>query len=162
MTLSLKPLSFFRIARHASSSPSSSMLPMRHRPWLMRMQQATTLRLFRALAALSGIGLLGLLSVELWVVDLPAADWLIEWLLLGVTAYVYVVALINGVWDAQKQRMELDPMISLLIIALLMLLAVAYIRTAIYGEVTRMPYYEVLGIAVAILLATTLIAYIER
>lgn len=161
MLSSIRPVSVLRFWKRASHFGNHTIRLSILHACMEKMKKATSLWLFRIFAALSLLGLASLLVLELFS-TLGQEVWLIEFLLVGLTAYVYVIALINGHWCEQKHRFELDPTISLLMLALLLLLVVACIRTLVFHESSLIPYWEVMGVALMILLATTLVAFIER
>ncbi len=156
------PLSAWRIALH--HHPVARPLGQSHQPHPLwdRMKKATHWWLLRILALLVALGCLTFVCIELFVGYVPLSAWMIVLLMAGLTAYVYVVVLINGHWNEQRHRMELDPIISLLILAMLLLIVVAWVRTMLLGEQSWLPYLDALGVGLAVLLATTLIAFIER
>ena len=156
------PLSAWRVALHRRAAVSAERRPASLHPVVSKLHHAARSWLLMALMAIALLGAAVLLVLQLFVGHIPFSAWLVVLLLLGLVVFVYIITLIAGHWDVRTQRMQLDPMISLLVMALFLLIIVAWVRTTFLGEQTWWPYLDALGVAIALLLATTLIAFIER
>lgn len=128
---------------------------------LNTIRRATTAWLFRVFLVIT-IGC-GLTIMVLEVTkDVTFKVWYIELLLIALLGFMLIITMINGKWNEETQCMEVEPVINMLMIGLLLLLAAAYIFDVILEEHSMLPYWEALGVAVAVLVATSLIALMER
>lgn len=125
------------------------------------LRKATTAWLFRVLLVLTIVGAITLLVLDV-VKDVAFAVWYIEFLLIALLVFMLIITLINGKWNENTQSMEVEPVINLLMIGLLMLVVAAYICDVILHEDSVRPYLEALGVAVIVLVATSLIAWMDR
>lgn len=111
--------------------------------------------------------ILGLLVASVLVVGglkfaavaMPVNVWIGPIILLALFVLTYVVAFLGGDWDDEEKQFDMDPLITILLAALVLSGAISFYQGVFGGEAGIEPYFEPIGIAVAVLLATG-VAYI--
>ena len=100
-----------------------------------------------------GLPLCGIYSHEgLWIA--PVLSFVLF-------ALTYLVAYLGGEWDEEQKSFDIDSLFTILLFALLLSGAIAFYN-GVYGGVDGVgPYLELIGIAVAVLLATTVAHILE-
>ena len=93
-----------------------------------------------------------LITLDALAIHLPLSPWVILTVQMALLLFVYPHTL----------HWQVDAMISLLLIALLCLVALAYYRIIAWGETGITPYLTPLCIAFAILLATSISYHLDR
>ena len=83
---------------------------------LNRLKQATTFWLFRLMIGITIASIAVIPVLQLTVENLPKSVWSIVWVLLIAIVFVYLVTLVNGTWDEQKRRIQVDPLVILMMI----------------------------------------------
>ena len=74
----------------------------------------------------------------------------------------YLVAYWGGGWDGEKRIFDLDPLVTILLAALVLSGAIAFYQGVFGGVSGFEPYFEPVGIAVAVVLATGVAHWLER
>ena len=120
---------------------------------LNRLKQATTFWLFRLMIGITIASIAVIPVLQLTVENLPKSVWSIVWVLLIAIVFVYLVTLVNGTWDEQKRRIQVDPLVILMMIIVITAGCAAYCQDILFNE-GEIPYITYLAIAVIILLAT--------
>ena len=89
----------------------------------------------------------------------------VSWLLLlsiALCAYVFVIVWVSGHWNEQKQRMQLSPILSVLIVILLFSCVLAFLQH-MFAEVSVLSAYIFpLCIATTTLIMAIIIGVLER
>ena len=80
-------------------------------------------------------------------------------ILLALFLLVYVIAFFGGDWNEDKKKFDMDPLVTILLAALILSGAISFYQGVFGGEAGFKPYFEPIGIAIALLLATG-VAYI--
>ena len=116
--------------------------------WLVKV----ILGLFAAsIIAVAGLKIAGIL--------MPANIWGGPVILVALFFLTYLVAFLGGDWDEDEKKFDMDPLITILLAALVLSGAISFYQGVFGGEAGIKPYFEPIGIAVAVLLATG-VAYI--
>lgn len=132
-------------------------------PRLMdKVSQATTCWLVKGMLIANIFLIVLILIIDIVITNMPYSVWYISLVFIVLLGLVFFITMINGRWNATKQRMEIDPLISILMIALAFSGIVAFYQSVFGGEEGIQPYLEPLGIALAILLATSITYVLER
>ena len=116
-------------------------------------------------ASLLFITCLNIVGVELHAVDGKLVGhriWLAPIILSVFFAFTYLIAFLGGQWDEEKRKFEIDSLVSILMAALLFSGVISFYQSVFGGEEGFAPYFEPLGIAVAVLLATGVAYLLER
>ena len=80
-------------------------------------------------------------------------------ILLVLFLFIYIVSFFGGDWKEDEKKFDMDPLVTILLAALILSGAISFYQGVFGGEVGFKPYFEPIGIAVALLLATG-VAYI--
>ena len=87
--------------------------------------------------------------------------WIAPVLSFVLFALTYLVAYLGGEWNEEEKEFDIDSLFTILLFALLLSGSIAFYN-GIYGGVEGWePYLELIGIAVAVLLATTVAHFLE-
>ncbi len=92
-------------------------------------------------------------------VSMSANIWVGPVILAVLFFLTYLVAFLGGEWDDDEKKFDMDPLITILLAALVLSGAISFYQGVFGGEAGIEPYFEPIGIAVAVLLATG-VAYI--
>ena len=92
-------------------------------------------------------------------IAMPANIWVGPVILIALFFLTYLVAFLGGDWDEDEKKFDMDPLITILLAALVLSGAISFYQGVFGGEAGIEPYFEPIGIAVAVLLATG-VAYI--
>ena len=84
--------------------------------------------------------------------------WIAPLVVLVLFVITYVVVFLGGKWDEQEGKIQMDPLFSILLFALLLSGGISFYQGVFAGIEGWHPYLEPLGIAMAVLLATA-VAY---
>lgn len=87
--------------------------------------------------------------------------WIAPVLSLVLFLLTYLVAYLGGEWDEEKKEFDIDSLFTILLFALLLSGAISFYQGVFGGESGWTPYLEPVGIAVAVLLATTVAHILE-
>ena len=127
-----------------------------------RLQQVATCTMMRVVVLLNLVLLLLILVLDMVLLDMSHR---VSWLLLlsiALCAYVFVIVWVSGHWNEQKQRMQLSPILSVLIVILLFSCVLAFLQH-MYAEVSVLSAYIFpLCIATTTLIMAIIIGVLER
>lgn len=87
-------------------------------------------------------------------VGMPANVWIGPIILAVLFVLTYLVAYLGGDWDDEERKFDMDPLITILLAALVLSGAISFYQGVFGGEAGFKPYFEPVGIAFAVLLAT--------
>lgn len=73
----------------------------------------------------------------------------------------YLVAYLGGEWNEEEKEFDIDSLFTILLFALLLSGAISFYQGVFGGEIGWTPYLEPIGIAIAVLLATTVAHVLE-
>ena len=119
--------------------------------WLIRCMWGVTIATIIALIILGALG-----------IHIPLSPWIILTVQIALLLFIYLISFLTGEWNPHTLHWQVDAMISLLLIALLCLVALAFYRIIVWGETGITPYLAPLCIAFAILLATSISYHLDR
>ena len=87
-------------------------------------------------------------------VGMPTNVWIGPVILVVLFFLTYLVAYLGGDWDDEERKFDMDPLITILLAALVLSGAISFYQGVFGGETGFTPYFEPVGIAFAVLLAT--------
>lgn len=87
-------------------------------------------------------------------VGMPTNVWIGPAILVVLFFLTYLVAYLGGDWDDEEREFDMDPLITILLAALVLSGAISFYQGVFGGESGFTPYFEPVGIAFAVLLAT--------
>lgn len=87
-------------------------------------------------------------------VETPTDVWIGPVILVVLFFLTYLVAFLGGDWDDEERKFDMDPLITILLAALVLSGAISFYQGVFGGEDGFTPYFEPVGIAFAVLLAT--------
>lgn len=87
-------------------------------------------------------------------VGMPTNVWIGPAILVVLFFLTYLVAYLGGDWDDEERKFDMDPLITILLAALVLSGAISFYQGVFGGESGFTPYFEPVGIAFAVLLAT--------
>jgi len=87
-------------------------------------------------------------------VEMPTNVWIGPIILVVLFFLTYQVAYLGGDWDDDERKFNMDPLITILLAALVLSGAISFYQGVFGGEAGFKPYFEPVGIAFAVLLAT--------
>ena len=87
-------------------------------------------------------------------VGMPTNVWIGPIILAVLFFLTYLVAYLGGDWDDEERKFDMDPLITILLAALVLSGAISFYQGVFGGEAGFTPYFEPVGIAFAVLLAT--------
>ena len=87
-------------------------------------------------------------------VEMPTNVWIGPVILVVLFFLTYLVAYLGGDWDDEERKFDMDPLITILLAALVLSGAISFYQGVFGGEIGFTPYFEPVGIAFAVLLAT--------
>ena len=87
-------------------------------------------------------------------VEMPTNVWIGPVILVVLFFLTYLVAYLGGDWDEEERKFDMDPLITILLAALVLSGAISFYQGVFGGEAGFTPYFEPVGIAFAVLLAT--------
>lgn len=118
--------------------------------------------LLKSILALFVVAGLAIAVFEAGGAAMPAGTWIGLAILAVLFVLTYAVAFLGGEWDAGKRKFSLDPLVTILLSALVLSGAISFYQGVFGGESGLMPYFEPMGIALAVLLATGVAYVLER
>ena len=127
-----------------------------------KMQQVVTCKMMRGMILLSVLLLLLIPILDMILLDLSHR---VSWLLLlsiALCAYVFVIVWVSGHWNEQKQRMQLSPILSVLIVILLFSCVIAFLQNVFGGVPGWNAYIFPLCIATTTMVMAIIIGILER
>ena len=87
--------------------------------------------------------------------------WIGPVILLALLLLTWTVSFLGGDWDEEKQKFDMDPLITILLAALVLSGAISFYQGVFGGEEGIRPFFEPIGIAIAVLLATGVAHWLE-
>ena len=127
-----------------------------------KMQQVVTCKMMRGMILLSVLLLLLIPILDMILLDMSHR---VSWLLLlciGLCAYVFVIVWVSGHWNEQKQRMQLSPILSILVVILLFSCVIAFLQHMFGGVPGWSAYVFPLCIATTTMVMAIIIGVLER
>ena len=115
--------------------------------------------LLKVLIGLTIVSCAVIVGLNMANIAMPEAVWIAPVILIVLFLLTYIVAFLGGDWDEDEKKFDMDPLITILLAALVLSGAISFYQGAFGGEPGIEPYFEPIGIAVAVLLATG-VAYI--
>lgn len=115
--------------------------------------------LLKVLIGLTIVSCTVIIGLNMANIAMPANVWIAPVILIVLFLLTYVVAFLGGDWDEDEKKFDMDPLITILLAALVLSGAISFYQGVFGGEPGIEPYFEPIGIAVAVLLATG-VAYI--
>lgn len=120
--------------------------------------------LLKAILLMLGASIVVVIAIGLAGVTLPDNIWVGNVILLVLVVFTWLVAYLGGKWDedsdagagvgTDKGKYVMDPLITILLAALVLSGAISFYQGVFGGEQGFTPYFEPVGIAFAVLLAT--------
>ena len=115
--------------------------------------------LLKVLIGLTIVSCAVIVGLNMANIAMPESVWIAPVILIVLFLLTYIVAFLGGDWDEDEKKFDMDPLITILLAALVLSGAISFYQGAFGGEPGIEPYFEPIGIAVAVLLATG-VAYI--
>ena len=106
--------------------------------------------------------LLAIVGLKVGGVAMPANVFIGPIILAVLFFLTYLVAFLGGDWDEDEKKFDMDPLITILLAALVLSGAISFYQGVFGGVEGIHPYFEPIGIAVAVLLATGVAWWLER
>jgi Ca2+-transporting ATPase len=110
--------------------------------------------LIKVIGALLVLSIAAILLLPLFNVALPDNVWVGPIILAVLFVLTYIVAYLGGEWDEDEKKFDMDPLITILLAALVLSGAISFYQGVFGGVAGVEPYFEPIGIAIAVLLAT--------
>lgn len=131
-------------------------------PVMEKLQQVSSFWLIRVLVIMQLVACFVLLLLDILLSNLSLSKALILLLLAGIILLVYFVSLLIGHWNVSKQRQEVNPLFTVLLIILTLVCFVAYYQTIFVRKDSPQLYWSAIIIGIVIVVATTLAYLLER
>lgn len=110
--------------------------------------------LLKVILGLFAAAVIAIVGLNIANVTMPEKVW-IGLVILAVLFFItYLVAYLGGDWDEEEKKFDMDPLITILLAALVLSGAISFYQGVFGGESGFTPYFEPVGIAFAVLLAT--------
>ncbi len=116
----------------------------------------STFWLIRLMWGINIVTIIALIILDACHFLFPFSPWIIILVQFALLICIYFITLFTGSWNLRNHRIEVDPMISLLLLALLYLVGLAHYRSILEGETGIKPYIAPVCIAIAMLIATSI------
>ena len=127
-----------------------------------RLQQVATCTMMRVVVLLNLVLLLLILVLDMVLLDMSHRVCVLLLLFVALCCYVFLITWISGHWNEQKQRMQLSPILSVLIVILLFSCVLAFLQH-MFAEVSVLSAYIFpLCIATTTLIMAIIIGVLER
>lgn len=117
--------------------------------------------LLKTLIGLFAVAVLAVFILPFVGVSLPSNVWIGPMVLAVLFFFTYLVAYLGGDWDEEEKKFDMDPLITILMAALVLAGAISFYEGVFCGESGIGPYFEPIGIAIAVLLATGVAHWLE-
>ena len=118
--------------------------------------------LVKVILGLFVASLLAIVGLKVGGVAMPANVFIGPIILAVLFFLTYLVAFLGGDWDEDEKKFDMDPLITILLAALVLSGAISFYQGVFGGVEGIHPYFEPIGIAVAVLLATGVAWWLER
>lgn len=126
-----------------------------------RLQQVTTCSMVRGIVVVN-IGIVFLIPIlDMILVNMSHNIGFLSLIFIGLCVYVFVITWMCGHWNEQKKRMQLSPIISMMIVALSVSCLIAFYQDFYEGIDGWEPYLLSMVFAVLVLLIALLIRILE-
>lgn len=110
--------------------------------------------LLKVILILFAVSALVIIVLQMLGMVLPTNIWIGPIILAVLFLLTYLVAYLGGDWNEEEKNFDMDPLITILMAALVLSGAITFYQVVWGGETGWGPYFEPLGIAIAVLLAT--------
>lgn len=132
-------------------------------PWSLkdRCVHVFTLRLFRVFLTINLLIAIILAFLDALHMDFYDSLWKILFISIIFTLYIYAIAWMVGQWNKRKKRLELNALISLLLVTLYLICLYACHQDITNEEGIR-AYAESIGLSLAIFCITAMTCWLER
>ena len=110
--------------------------------------------LIKVIGVLLVLSVAAVLLLPVFGISLPTNVWVGPIILLVLFILTYVVSYLGGEWDEEEKKFDMDPLITILLAALVLSGAISFYQGVFGGVDGIEPYFEPIGIAIAVLLAT--------
>ena len=127
-----------------------------------RLQQVATCTMMRGMILLNVVLLLLILILDIVLMDMSQRVCLLLLLFVALCIYVFLITWISGHWNEQKQRMQLSPILSVLIVILLFSCVLAFLQHMFAEVSVWSAYIYPLCIATTTLVMAIIIGVLER
>lgn len=118
--------------------------------------------LLRVIVALLMASVLAIVVLPMAGIVMASNIWVGPLILSVLFLITYLVAYLGGGWDEEERKFDMDPLITILLAALILSGAISFYQGVFGGESGFDPYFEPVGIAVAVLLATGVAHWLEN
>ena len=127
-----------------------------------RLQQVATCTMMRVVVLLNLVLLLLILVVDMVLLDMSHRVCVLLLLFVALCCYVFLITWISGHWNEQKQRMQLSPILSILVVILLFSCVIAFWQHVYGGVPGWSAYIFPLCIATTTMIMAIIIGILER
>lgn len=110
--------------------------------------------LLKVILGLFAAAVIAIVGLNIVGVTMPEKVWIGLVILAVLFIITYLVAYLGGDWDEEERKFNMDPLITILLAALVFSGAISFYQGVFGGETGFTPYFEPVGIAFAVLLAT--------
>ncbi len=110
--------------------------------------------LLKLIIVLFAASVVAVIALNVAGVVMPSNVWIGPIILVVLFILTYLVAYLGGDWDEEERKFDMDPLITILLTALVLSGAISFYQGVFGGETGFTPYFEPIGIAFAVLLAT--------
>lgn len=110
--------------------------------------------LLKVILGLFAAAVIAIVGLSIANVTMPEKVWIGLVILAVLFFLTYLVAYLGGDWDDEERKFDMDPLITILLAALVLSGAISFYQGVFGGETGFTPYFEPVGIAFAVLLAT--------
>lgn len=110
--------------------------------------------LLKVILTLFVVSAIAIIVLPMTGLVLQSNIWIGPAILIVLFFLTYLVAYLGGEWDEDEKKFDMDPLITILMAALVLSGAITFYQVVWGGETGWGPYFEPLGIAIAVLLAT--------
>ena len=97
-----------------------------------RLQQVATCTMMRVVVLLNLALLLLILVLDMVLLDMSHRVCVLLLLFVALCCYVFLITWISGHWNEQKQRMQLSPILSILVVILLFSCVIAFLQHGVW------------------------------
>ena len=162
MTQLYNGLSAQQVAENRRSFGANIISSVPKQSFMERLQNVVSCRLIRGIIIVNIAMLFLLLFCDLFTGQVTCSNCSILVVAMLLLLLVFIVVYLIGNWNEKKQRMEVSPMIAILIFVLAVSSIVAYYQNIFMDKHVCECYFEPFGIAIVVLLATLVISIVKR